>query len=156
MLYILEGCDGSGKTTLAEFLSKVLDAEVIHCSQHTPNSDKFFRDIVEASKTRNIIADRFCYGQFVYQEEKDRPLATPYLVPALVALYHLETVLLGAGAKVIYVTAPTEVIKQRLAERNESLIAGLTVEEVQSRYNAIRGLSLLPWVEYHTGGELDV
>ena len=57
MLIVLEGCDGSGKSTLARSLSRLLDAEIIHCSSTTPNTKEFFEEIIEASRTRNIIAD---------------------------------------------------------------------------------------------------
>lgn len=150
MLYILEGCDGSGKTTLAKFLSKILDAEIVHCNQHTPNDLLFFNNIINEARSKNIIADRFCYGQFVYQEEKDRPLKT------LNNLYTLETAMLHAGVKVILVTATNEIIRQRLSERNETLINGLTIAEVKIRFDEIRKKSLLTWSEYSTGGDLNV
>ena len=156
MLYILEGCDGSGKSTVAAKLKEVLDAEVIHCSQMTPNNFAFFNQIIEASAEKNIIADRFCYGQFVYQEEHDRPLREKGIqgeVPALEVLHHLEADMLKTGVKVIHVTAPADVIKERLALRKENLINGLTVEEVLIRYEAIKKMSMLPWVVWNTGGE---
>lgn len=146
MLYVLEGCDGSGKTTLAKQLSKLLDADIIHCSQHTPNNYNFFDNIITASHNKNIIADRFCYGQFVYQSDGDRPLGD------ISTLNVLETRLLKENAKVIYVSAPDEVIKERLAMRGESLINGLTVEEIRIKFSAVRKLSLLTWLDYNTGG----
>lgn len=158
MLYILEGCDGAGKTTVANQLKEILDAEVIHCSQYTPNTASYFLHIADAAEKRNIIADRFCYGQFIYQEEEDRPLAekeTPISngTPALENLHKLESLMLGKGVKVIYVTAPAEVIKDRLALRGESLINGLTVEEVLVKYETIKNMSILPWITWNTGGE---
>ena len=66
MLIVLEGCDGSGKTTVARNLQNILpDAEIIHCTRETPNDYSFFWHLIQASKDRHIIADRFCYGQFV-------------------------------------------------------------------------------------------
>lgn len=152
MLYILEGCDGVGKSTLANSLKDILDAEIIHCNQYTPNNFYFFNSIAEAAKDRNIIADRFCYGQFIYQEEKDRPLGE-HENSALANLHELETKMLAVGVKAIYVTAPVEDIKDRLAARGESLINGLTVEEVQARYRAVKSVSILPWLIWKTGGE---
>ena len=93
MLYILEGCDGSGKTTLANQLSKLLDAEIIHCSTTTPNDYEFFKRIAKNSRVKNVIADRFCYGQFIYQEEKDRPLRK-YRGDSIKALGRFETTFL--------------------------------------------------------------
>lgn len=152
MLYILEGCDGSGKTTLAKQLSALLDAEVIHCSTHTANDVTFFSNIVETARNRNIIADRFCYGQFVYQEAEDRPLKGASFTSEQ-ALRNLEMMFLKNGVKVILVDAPAEVIKKRLSDRNEKLINGLTVEEIQKRFREVRKKSLLSWLEYNTGGE---
>lgn len=157
MLYILEGCDGSGKTTVANQLSKLLDAEIIHCSQYTPNDFYFFHDVAMAAREKNIIADRFCYGQFVYQTEEDRPLGRRSGNDnALNTLHELETKMLLYGVKIVYVTAPADVIKERLSLRGEHLINGLTVEEVQARYNAIRKMSILPWVDWNTGGTENV
>lgn len=150
MLVILEGCDGSGKSTLARSLAKVLGAEIIHCTSTTPNDKKFFEGIIEASKTRNIIADRFCYGQFVYQKEKDRPLGS------FQNLHRLETKMLKAGVRVVYVEAPLEEIEKRLNDRGEKVINGLTVEEVMVRFEdvlsnqSMMGGRLIRW---NTGGE---
>lgn len=150
MLIILEGCDGSGKTTLARSLARIFDAEIIHCTSRTPNDKKFFEGIIEASKTKNIIADRFCYGQYVYQEKRDRPLG------GYDNLNYLETKLLAAGAKVIYVGAPAEEIEKRLELRGEKLINGLTVCDVMRKFeevfkfHSILGDSIIEW---NTGGD---
>ena len=153
MLIVLEGCDGAGKTELANFLAKILKADIIHCSTHTPNNYSFFYDIIQAARgKKNIIADRFCYGQFVYQQPEDRPLKE-FNLTAEEGLSLLERTMLATRAKVIYVTAPAEVIKKRLAARGEELINGLTVEEVLSRFDEITHNSLLPWIVYNTGGE---
>lgn len=162
MLVVLEGCDGSGKTTLANKLAKILNAEVIHCSTLTPNNYEFFKGIIDASKERNIIADRFCYGQFVYQNPHEMPLAKPHstaqiwttamdMDTALRRLYMLESDMLAYGAKIVYVTAPVLEIKERLELRNEVLINGKTVEEVQAGFKAIFGMSVMPVIEWNTG-----
>ena len=151
MLIALEGCDGSGKTTLAKQLATLLNADIIHCSTHTPNDFSFFRDLLEQAEHRHIIADRWCYGQFVYQEEDDRPLGDSNYY-AEDRLRTLENIMLKKGAKVIFVTAPDEVIKKRLGARAETPINGLTVEEIQERFRTVKSQSLLNWLEYNTGG----
>lgn len=128
MLIVLEGCDGSGKSTLAHDLAKILDAEIIHCSAKTPNTKEFFEGIIESSRYKNIIADRFCYGQFVYQPEGERPLGYIH------DLNMLELKMLDVGAKVILVAAPNDIIENRLAARDEKCINGLTVSEIQQKF----------------------
>lgn len=152
MLIVLEGCDGAGKTELANFLAKVLDAEIVHCSTHTANNFNFFNEILYAARDKNIIADRFCYGQFVYQNDDNRPLADEH-GSAETNLGILEIRMLQSNAKVIYVTAPVDVIEERLKARGEELINGLTVEEILDRYDTIIHNSLLPWTVYNTGRE---
>ena len=142
MLVVLEGCDGTGKTTLATRLAKVLNGEIIHCNTKTPNDYSFFEALILASKDKNIIADRFCYGQFVYQEEADRKLTKEQL-------YELEVLMLRENAKVIWVDAKLETIEERLDSREEKLINGLTPAQVCDRYSELFGDSILPvqrWV----------
>ena len=150
MLIVLEGCDGSGKSTLARSLSMILDADIIHCTSRTPNDKKFFEGIIEASKTRNIIADRFCYGQFVYQKEKDRPLGS------FQNLHQLEIKMLKAGVRVVYVEAPLDEVENRLKSRGEKVINGLTVAEVMVRFeDVLSNKSMLGGrlIRWNTGGE---
>jgi thymidylate kinase len=126
MLIVLEGCDGSGKTTVARHLKNILpDAEIIHCTRETPNDMPFFIEILTAAKTRNIIADRFCYGQFVYQSEEERNLTER-------ELSYLELHMIADGVRVIHVTAPVDEIEDRLTLRGEKPC--MPVGELCDRY----------------------
>ena len=144
MLYILEGCDGVGKSTLSWQLQPILDARVIHCTSQTPNDIKFFHDIIETSKETNIIADRFMYGQFVYQDEHHRPLS-------IKQLGYLEAEALSAGVKLIHVRADEATIRERLELRGEVLINGLTIEQVtQGFISVFTTKSILKPIEWWT------
>ena len=150
MLIVLEGCDGVGKSTLASSLAKIINAEVIHCTSTTPNDKKFFEGVIEASKKKNIIADRFCYGQYVYQKEKCRPLG------GIEELHRLEVKMLKAGAKVVLVEAPADEIEERLSARGEKPISGLTVTDVINGFEEIllkQSLFAESVVRWRTGGE---
>lgn len=126
MLFVLEGCDGSGKTTVAKHLKNILpDAEMVHCTTDTPNDFHFFMNLIEAADNRNIIADRFCYGQFVYQTPEERNLTDS-------ALIELETEMMAHAVRVIHVTASVDEIENRLAFRGEKTT--LPVREICSRY----------------------
>lgn len=153
MLIVLEGCDGSGKTTLAKLLADVSGGRIIHCTKDTPNDFHFFKGLIEIAKDSpvDIIADRWCYGQFVYQDFDERPLnGEDY--DCYQALLEIEGLMLKNNAKVVFVDAPSEVIAKRLAQRDETLINGLTIDEVRKRFRDIQKNSLLTWIEYNTGG----
>lgn len=139
MLVVLEGCDGTGKTTLAKFLSKLLNADIIHCTAETPNDYDFFDGIISAAMTRNIIADRFCYGQFVYQKEEERHITRE-------ELHRLETRMLDADGKVVLVTATEELVMRRLAARGET--THIKVPELLTRFEWLMEESILPVIRY--------
>lgn len=126
MLFVLEGCDGSGKTTVARHLKNILpNAEIVHCTRWTPNDMDFFESLIKAADRRDIIADRFCYGQFVYQNPNERRLSD-------VDLMRLETMMLEHNARVIHVTASVDEIEDRLAFRGEK--TDIPVGEICDRY----------------------
>lgn len=143
MLIILEGCDGAGKSTVAKKLADILNAEIIHCSMFSNNDKEFFEKIIDASCNRNIIADRFMYGQFVYQAKEERKLQ-------FTDLYDLETKLLQSGATVVNVVAGKYEIKDRLSLRGETLINNMTVEEVCSKFKVLFKNSILPVKVWNT------
>lgn len=143
MLIVLEGCDGVGKSTIANYLAKTLNARIVHCTTNTPNDYKFFKEIIDASRTQNIIADRFCYGQFVYQKQEERNLTWKQLA-------QLEVDMMDAGAKVIHVRAAIKEVKRRLALRNET--TPLPVEEITARFLSLFDASLEKPMEWWSGG----
>ena len=134
MLIILEGADGAGKSTIAKRLARILNARIIHCTKDTPNDLAYFRSILYASEEQHIIADRFCYGQFVYQSEEERKLTRD-------ELYRLEADMLNMGAKVVYVTASEKTIEARLNKRNE--IPMYPVKELLERFDTVMKQSTL-------------
>lgn len=134
MLIVLEGADGVGKSTIAKRLARILNARIIHCTKDTPNDLTYFRSILYASEEQHIIADRFCYGQFVYQSEEERKLTQD-------ELYRLEADMLNMGAKVIYVTASEKTIEARLNKRNE--IPMYPVKELLERFDTVMKQSTL-------------
>lgn len=166
MLIILEGCDGVGKTTLANMLKSALDdAEIIHCNVDTPNTYDFFKRIVQAAGKKNIIADRFCYGQFVYNEEEDRPLSyvsndtgdvydNPYH-----GLHKLETYMIDLpySVKLVYVYCDPETAAQRIIERDGDdfeEVGGITrldtIKAIMHGYENLWTKTLLQPIYYKT------
>ena len=143
MLVILEGCDGVGKTTLANSIRNALapHAKIIHCTKETPNDYRFFSNIIYNSKNVFVVADRFMYGQFVYQTEEERHLTQEQL-------YRLETELLGVEHTLIHVrTTPQEALN-RLSLRKEN--TEKPVAEIMKGFEVILGNSILEVNEWWT------
>ena len=141
MLIVLEGIDGVGKTTLANLLSKTYDAGIIHATRETPNDWAWFNELMDLAKDRNIIMDRSFWGQFVYQEPDERKLSWEQL-------HELEHRLYQEGGRIIYVTANTSDILERLKGRAETLSRPLDL--LKERYEAVILLSECPVIIYNT------
>lgn len=141
MLIVLEGCDGSGKSTLAKKLAMVSDADIIHCSAETPNDYEFFHNIISGSINKNIIADRFCYGQFVYQDAEERNLTTT-------ELYRLESDMVNVGTKVIFVDADSDTIYDRLIRRGEATLK--PIQEIRQGFVDVFTNSLIKPILWKT------
>lgn len=141
MMIVLEGIDGVGKTTLANLLSKTYDAGIIHATRETPNDWAWFNELMDLAKDRNIIMDRSFWGQFVYQDPEERKLSWEQL-------HELEHRLYQEGGRIIYVTANTSDIIERLKGRAETLSRPLDL--LKERYEAVILLSECPVIIYNT------
>lgn len=115
MLIVLEGCDGTGKTTLAKLMQMCYNMKYIHCTAETPNDYEFFADIIKRSAKEDIVCDRFFWGQFVYQEEEERHLTKNELF-SLYSLMHV----VSKRNRVILVEADPFTVRYRLDYRQEN------------------------------------
>ena len=148
MLIVLEGCDGTGKTSIAKLIQAVmLDAEIVHCTAETPNDFKFFSKLIDIGQYRNIILDRGMYGQFVYQSPEDRKLSHKQLRA-------LELNMIRTGAKVVHVTAMQQTIEDRLNSRSE--VPMHTVSVLLSRFDDLFEKSLMPVITVDTTNGLEI
>jgi len=125
MLIILEGCDGAGKTALAENLSRIIKADIIHHSK--PMSMKDITTIYRKSKTKSIIADRFHLGQYVYNKPEER------LLDERAMLEIKYEFLKHHDVKFIYVTADKNDISERLSKRKEKC----NITEILNKYEEV-------------------
>ena len=148
MLIVLEGCDGTGKSSIAKLIQVVmLDAEIIHCTAETPNDFKFFSKLIDIGQYRNIILDRGMYGQFVYQSPEDRKLSHKQLRA-------LELNMIRTGAKVVHVTAMKQTVEDRLNSRSE--VPMHTVSVLLSRFDDLFEKSLMPVITVDTTNGLEI
>lgn len=144
MLIVLEGCDGSGKSSLAELLAQLYNAKVIHATCETPNDMPWFNQIMDEAKTSNIIMDRAFWGQFVYQKPLERKLG-------FADLSVLEKRLEAEGGKLIYVYSPERIINRRLNKRSE--VTSRPVRYILKKYKnlCIHANCPVIWYNSHTG-----
>lgn len=152
MLIILEGCDATGKTTLANMLAPLLNAQIVHSTTETPNTYGYFEELVRASEHTNIIADRFCYSQFVYQDNEHRPLklvSDEYMTfkNEWDVLHMLECQMLRYNTKVIYCYADAGVVAERMIARGENPIA---IDEILCGYRDLWKKTLIQPIWYKT------
>ena len=124
MIFILEGPDGSGKTTLANQLSKQTGFKVIHRVQPKTDEEKtlMMNQYVRTIRTRkNMIFDRSWYSEMVYG-----PVMRDDSVIGYPQMYDLERQLMKAGAMIIYCTDTKAALWARCQDRGEDYIVDRT------------------------------
>ena len=120
MIIIIEGPDGSGKTTLANQLSKQTGYKIIHRTQPKTEEEKAimmdeYLQTIRAGK--NMIFDRCWYSEMVYG-----PVMRDTSVISYPQMYDLERRLIKAGALIIYCTGAKSTLWARCQERGEDYI----------------------------------
>lgn len=138
MLIILEGCDGAGKTNLAQNLSKIINADIVHHSK--PMSMKDIDRLYAKSKTKSIIADRFHLGQYVYNKPEERKLDDRALLEIKYEFLKHHDI------RFIYVTADEKDISERLSKRGEEV----NVREVLKKYEDALYMYVDQYIEWNT------
>lgn len=71
MIYILEGPDGVGKTTLANAIAEKTKGHVLHCSWSKDwNMEEYFETVMDAAKEldfyQDVVIDRWAPSEYVY------------------------------------------------------------------------------------------
>ncbi|MEK4790404.1 hypothetical protein [Bacillus sp. FSL K6-2971] len=142
MIIILEGCDCCYKSTVAKQLSKKLDYKVQRGSSFelaNRSQDSLFDYCFGLTEHDNLIIDRYIYSNLVY--------ATKF--PGNTKLTHgqvsnIENKLLSK-AKLIYLYARPEVIKERILSRGDDQVNTKDIEPIVELYNEV-----IPKSKLHT------
>lgn len=109
MKIILEGCDGTGKTTLAKLLANKYGLDICHCTQHDPGDYEFYRQTLRKG---NVVWDRHTIGELIYPNIFGRKQKIGGEDARLLMHYAKEE-----GVKVFVLTADKDTIRRRLNER---------------------------------------
>jgi len=120
MIIILEGPDGSGKTTLAKQIARQTGYTYEHRSKPENEEEKarMMGEYIQMCKSKqNIIVDRCWYSEMVYGKVMRDQSYIDYP-----QMYELERMLAKNGAIIIYCTAPTAALWMRATKRGEDYI----------------------------------
>jgi thymidylate kinase len=124
MIIIIEGPDGSGKTTLANQLSKQTGYKIIHRVQPKTEEEKaiMMGEYLQTIRSgKNMIFDRCWYSEMVYG-----PVMRDASVIGYPQMYDLERQLSKAGAMIIYCTDSKAALWSRCQDRGEDYIVDRT------------------------------
>lgn len=154
MIYIIEGPDGSGKSTLVDKLKAVHnDAVVMHfgAPETADEADKYWQVYLRAlqhNADKTIIFDRSWYSDMVYGPIMRGRLELQE--PCKDAL-EMAVKALGGGI-VIYCTGKQSTMWSRCQKRGENYIKDVEQHKaICQRYDLVmHGIKLLPVVRYDT------
>lgn len=148
MIIIIEGPDGSGKTTLASQIAKQTGYPVVHFSVPKTEEEKeqmvsMYKQAIKESK--NIIFDRCWYSEMAYG-----PVMRKEHVISYPQMYELERMLAKRGSLIIYCTGSPEVLWRRATARGEDYVTDQqTFVEIFEAYEDIMNVPhLVPVVKY--------
>lgn len=109
MRIILEGVDGTGKTTLAKILAERYKLDICHCTQRDAADFDFYYN---TTRKDDVVWDRHTIGELIYPSVFNRKAQITFDEVVLVIAK-----LRQQGGKIFVLTADSEVIEKRLIDR---------------------------------------
>ena len=136
MIIILEGPDGSGKTTLAQQLARQTGYPILHRTQPKTEEEKKLmlgEYLQTINSCKNMIFDRCWYSEMAYG-----PVMRDDSVISYPEMYALERMLAKGGAVIIHCTGPEPTLWKRCTRRGEEYITSRdNFKAIYDNYNEI-------------------
>lgn len=144
MIIILEGPDGSGKTTLANKLTEDLGVTRYHVG-HVPGK-QFLRYLnIALDGPKHVVFDRFHISEMVYSTLfRESPSLSIH------QFFALEEVLTDMDARLIHCTATNGTLVERHLARGDQDVKALRLAEQSAAFHYWTEASYLPTVTWTT------
>ncbi len=153
MLIIIEGVDGTGKTTLASLFHDYYNAKILHRGVPVKHPlIEYTADLAgyRPGSGKHIVCDRWHIGELVYG-----PLYRGYSALSSSAFVAVDELLFENGALLVHAKDNIDVILRRLSIRSrfdEPDRAALA--QAQAGFERVLPLSILPRIAFSASGEL--
>lgn len=141
MLITLEGCDGVGKSTLAEALADLARAHGLHVRMlhrgkpvHDDPFDEYEQGLLDYQPANHelVICDRWHWGETIYGPKyRGKSMLTR------AGLRHIDLFLRARGAVQVLLDMPESVVATRLLERGDPLVAATEVSGIMQQYREL-------------------
>lgn len=145
MIIILEGPDGSGKTTLSNLLTDELGVTRYHVG-HVDMGSQFLRYLnLALDGPKPVVFDRFHISEMVYSA-----LFRGESSLSVHQFYALEEILLDLGARLVHCTATNGTLTERHLARGDQDIKALKLPDQTAAFHYWAESSYLPTVTWTT------
>lgn len=131
MRIIVEGCDGTGKTSVCTLLQEKLNIQKLKLDRKDPRDFNFYKELL---KKDNIIYDRHFISEIIYPEIFNRP--AKLLNYESKYLFELAKYL---NYKIVILTSDIDIIKDRLLKKFEEKVIINNVGKINNHYLMIAG-----------------
>lgn len=131
MIWVLEGCDKTGKSSIAAELAKKLKCGIRAFGPPEGDPLEEYSSAIDSVRTEpNFVFDRFLVGEFVYPIVFDRPAKMTRS-----QFKKVELKMHDSGVVVVHVTASPSVTAKRFEENGEKLTSPGDIQLVTALYN---------------------
>lgn len=150
-IIIIEGCDGTGKSTLARALAKLLGWRYHHEGKPTQPAFEYYMNLANTLEG-NVVMDRAHLGELVYPRVKPQE-GRPGLM--LWEQHAIERVLTARGALLVHAQASPEWILNVFRERGEEYMTENEVEPVSRLFRHAVGQTVLHYAGWSVEDDID-
>lgn len=129
MKIVIEGCDGTGKTSVAKILAEKYGCDIVHMTGNDPKDYEFYN---QSLRKEQVVYDRNVLGEFVYPYVFGRQKEVQY--SELNTLMHFRR---SIGVHFFVLTANRETCKRRLIEKDEDIKIIQNIDYILAKFKTL-------------------